>query len=205
MLRYPAKTSVLEFLNRWNLFFDRAFSAVVAAVSSKLWRGGERGQEETARIKITFRSKRREGGSGSVHGPSGQLVVSTNHAKKAVEAYAISWCRVRQRGAAKARREMLPLNKKEEGVRMAWTKLERGRGWSVWDAKVKRLEPLLVEHALHTPSQCGDYFPEAHPLVHVRIPASLEELYKRSWPCLVHRRSNTFLHLPRKSIRCKIT
>jgi len=79
---------------------------------------------------------------------------------------------------------------------MAWTKPERGRGWSVGDAKLKRLEPFLVQHFLHTPSQIGRYFPEAHPLVHVRVPACLKELDKISWPFLANRWPNTFRHLP---------
>lgn len=58
-------------------------------------------------------------------------------------------------------------------------------------------------YSLNVPSQRGDYFPEAHPLVHVRVPASLEELNKRSWPFLAHRWPNTLLNLPRKSIRRK--
>lgn len=49
-----------------------------------------------------------------------------------------------------------------------------------------------------SPSQSSGNFLEAHPLLHVRVPAGLEEVHEGGWPVLAHRWSNPVLHLPQK-------
>lgn len=60
-----------------------------------------------------------------------------------------------------------------------------------------------ITDCICSPLQSSGDFPEAHPLVHVRVPAGLEEVHERSWPVLANRRSNTVLHLPRKKTKKK--
>lgn len=47
-----------------------------------------------------------------------------------------------------------------------------------------------------SPSQSGGNLSKAHSLVHVRVPAGLEELHERSRPVLAHRWSSAFQYLP---------
>lgn len=47
-----------------------------------------------------------------------------------------------------------------------------------------------------SPSQSGGDFLEAQPLVHVRVPAGLEELHERGRPVLADRWSGAPPHLP---------
>lgn len=78
--------------NRWNLSFcapltDRAFSAVVAAVSSKLWRGGEdRKKERNTRMRMGMRGGNEGRGVWTACG------LNQLRKKKADEARAVSWC-----------------------------------------------------------------------------------------------------------------